>query len=72
MTLLSSQCIVIKIGSSLLVNETNNSLNIVWLNSLIEDVVLISSGTIIGHIKKYATNHTEAIITNCEIAAKQF
>jgi glutamate 5-kinase len=46
MTLLSSRCIVIKIGSSLLINETNNSINAVWLNTLIEDVVLLLSHNI--------------------------
>ena len=56
MRLLSSQCIVIKIGSSLLLNEAGEHIDTPWLDSLIEDIaelgkqnikiVLVSSGAI--------------------------
>ncbi len=56
MKLTSSQCIVIKIGSSLLIDEQGEGINVPWLTSLIDDVttliqqqksvVLVSSGAV--------------------------
>ncbi len=56
MNLLNNQCIVIKIGSALLIDEDKNHVNQTWLTALIEDIamlhkqgikiVLVSSGAV--------------------------
>lgn len=80
MQLLSSQCIVIKIGSALLVDEEKYCVNTTWLTSLIEDVVdlikqnikvvLVSSGAMAyGKISLGIRNQQLALDSKQAIAA---